>query len=507
MFNALAGREAVLPRSFLDEIPGLDEPPAASRLHIYRRVLAALRSGELAPGARLPASRQLARDWGVPRGAVDEALTQLAREGCVERRVGRGSFVANPLPAALRMPPAAPQGPLNAAARQALQSIAPLLRVPVHPGGGATPRGARMRPRSTDVAHFPLAAWRRCLGRALAESARGHLYYGAATGTPQLREATARHLALTRSLVCRPEQVVIVNSTMQALDLVQRVLLEPGSRVCVEDPGWITVPRYLSLAHMQVCGVGVDAQGFDVGQAMAHAPDAAAVCLYPLSHFPTGARTSAARRTELLDWAGRRGLWVLEGDHLNEIVHDAAAPPALACTDRAERVLSIGSYNALMFPGIRLGWLVVPERLVDVFAAMRGMLGDHSPVAPQLALAEFIDAGHLGAHVRQLRLLYRQRRDALAAAARRLPAGLEMGRMDVGVHALLPLPAATDDVALAAHLATQGLGMEPLSAYAWQGGGGKGLVMGYGDDDAPSIAQALSSVASALTGESAGAQA
>ena len=489
-----------LPDAFFAPAPQAADGMALGRSAVYRHVLAAIRDARLAPAARLPSARRLARAWGVARGAVDDALQQLQQEGLIERRVGRGSFVARRLPPGTGEAPAAPTGPLNPATQRALKTIAPLLRLPV--GDAASAASAvplRLRPRATEIAQFPLSTWRACMAHALADGERASLHYGPPGGVPPLREAAARYLALTRSIVCRPEQVIIINNPLQGIDLIARALLEPGDRVCVEDPGYVSIPRCLSLAHMAVSGIAIDEQGFDVAAAQRQASDAAAVYLHPLGHFPTGVRTSATRRAALLDWADRCGAWIIEGDQLGEIVHDKAAPPPLHCTDRSERVVYVGSFNGVMFPGLRLAYMVVPLPLVEIFTAMRGMMGDHSAVLPQLALARFIDEGHLSAHLRVLRALYGGRRSALVAAAERyLPPGLALGPMGAGVHAGLALPQGVSDVVLAARLETLGLGAEPMSAYGWRPPARQGLVLGYGVDDAAGIGAAMLTLGQAL---------
>lgn len=394
-------------------------PPAADdgtpqRTRVYRRVYEAIRAGRLAPGLRLPSARRLAAGWQVARAAVDDAFLQLQAEGLVERRVGNGSYVARRVAAAAAPPP----------------EPAPAL---------ADEEGLRLRPGVPDLASFPLAAWRREVARALDPEDRGTLSYGLPAGLPALRAATARHLALTRSIDCRPEQVLVVGSPLHAVQLVAQVLLVPGDRVGVDDPGWAAAAHLLAQAGLQVQGVPLDEQGFDVDFVRRHLADAAAVLVQPLNQWPTGVRTAPARQRALLDWADASGAWIVELDTLGEIVHDGAAPPPLAAGDRSGRVLHVGSFSELMFPSLRLAWLLLPEPLVEVFAAVRGLLGEHCPVAQQAALAAFIDEGGLAAHLRLQRRLYRTRRDALREAlARHLPA-LKPGPMGGALHACLHL--------------------------------------------------------------------
>lgn len=468
------------------------------RTGIYRQLLDAIRSGALPPGARLPSARRLALAWAMPRGAVDEAFAQLQAEGLVERRVGNGSFVALH-PRSVAPPAATEPQPVDAPTRAVLDRLASWAaeaRVFATPDRGLQ----RLRPGMPDTASFPLAAWRRELARALAEEHRAGLSYGVAAGLPALREAVARHLSLTRSMRCRPEQVLIVGSPRQGLELVARVLLEAGECVCVEDPGPLSMTRRFSLSHLRVVGVAPDDEGFDVAAARRAAPDAAAVVMMPLHQWPTGVRTSASRRQALLDWCNESGAWVVELDSLGEIVHDGAAPPPLFSDDTQGRVIFLGNFLSLTFPALRIAYLVLPEPLMEVFVALRGLMGEHNPVALQMALAGFIDSGQLASHVRTLRKLYRGRRDTLVQAVReQLPAGARLGPVTGGTHACLHLDRRWDDQALAARLNSRGLAVQPLSAHQWPGRGPlNGLLLGYGADDEAAIGAAVAEIATAL---------
>ena len=474
-----------------------DDEAVPRRTWVYRQVLDAIRSGRLPAGTRLPSARRLALAWDVARGAVDDAFAQLQSEGLIQRRVGNGSFVAPRLRGGtLTAAPAETPAPPDATTCRAIERLQPLaLHAPVAVSG----QSGRLHPGLPDTAGFPLAAWRREIGRAFAETERNQLSYGVPAGLPALRSATARHLSLTRSIECRPDQVLIVASPLHAIELVAQVLLEPGDAVCVDDPGAAGVARLLALAQLDVIGVPVDEQGFDVDQARRRAPNAAAVLLQPLNQWPTGQRTTVARQRALLDWADACGAWVVENDTLGEIVHDGAAPPALQRLDRAGRVLYVGSFSTLTFPSLRLAYLVLPEGLVDVFAAVRGLMGDHSPAATQAALATFIEGGHLSAHLRALRRLYRARRDALLQAVQRhLPAAARLGPTGGGTWASLQLPAAWSDAKLVAALAAQGIAAEALSRLTWQAPGLNGLLLGYGADDERAIDAAVATIASVL---------
>lgn len=451
------------------------------RAQVYSTVLEQIRSGTLAPGARLPSARQLAREWQVARGVVDEAFAQLQAEGLVERRVGDGSYVRHDVPVAQIRPPDSLAPEANEAARRRLEQFSPYLqlarafelpRQQFHP--------PVLHPRAWPEADFPLDRWRRLMTAALQEEWRDHLGYGPTAGLPTLRAAIARHLALTRSLRCTAEQVIVVNGPLQGLEVIARVLLRPGHAVWVEDPSHPSLPLLLEMLHCRAFGVPLDDEGFSAERGLALAPDARLAYLHPLAQFPLGTPTSRSRGDALLAWAAEHDAWIVEGCFNDEIVHRPPAPPALMARDTAGRVILMGTFEGIVFPSLRIGYLVVPPRLADVFITARGPLGDHTPVAAQLALESFIDGGHLGAHLRTLRASLGRRREALRQAVRRwLPADVFLGRTDTAWHACLHLPPFWADTAVANVLRARRIGAEALSSRCWQATGFNGLVIAY----------------------------
>ena len=445
-------------------------------------MLDAIHRDVLRPGARLPSARQLATDWGVARGAVDEAFAQLQIEGYLERRVGDGTYVTRrPQPTIQPDTPRVLRPPTQSA-QQVLNRFAVYLGKPKQlelPHVLLAP--VPLFPRAPMIEQFPLATWRRLMQRALGEEYRPHLSYGPAAGLPALREAIARHLSLTRATMCSPQQVLVLNSPMQAVELIGRVLLEPGDQVWLEDPGHASLVSLFQVLHARVVGVPLDARGLDVAAGRAAAPDAAAVYLHPLTQFPLGVRTDSARRAELLQWADESGAWIIEGNFNDEIAHDGAAPVAFQSMDRSDRVLLMGTFEGVMFPSLRLAYLVVPERLVEVFVAMRGLLGDHSNASLQIAMAAFIDEGHMSNHLRTLRHVSRQRRDALVGAAQRhLPAWATLGPTTAGTHACLHLPPGVRDMDVMRRIREHGVMAIALSSTCWNPRPWNGLVIGYG---------------------------
>jgi GntR family transcriptional regulator / MocR family aminotransferase len=476
--------------------PVTGDRKVARRVRAYCTVIDAIRSGALPPGTRLPSARQLAAEWGYARGAIEEAFAQLQIEGFIERRVGDGSYVAAQAAAVQSVRAPARQRPLSRSAQQVLDRFSVYLGKPrqlelPHVMLAEQP----LFPRAPMLREFPLEVWRRLISRAHGEAWRDHLTYGPAAGLPRLREAIARHLALARATPVLPQQVLVVNSPMQALELIARVLLEPGDKVWLEDPGHTSLISLFEVLRCQVFGVPLDGHGLDVDAGRAIAPDAALAYFHPVTQYPLGVRTSTERLRELLRWADESGAWIVEGNFNDEIVYDRALPAALWSMDESDRVLMMGTLEGIMYPSLRVAYLVVPQRLIEVFVAMRGLLGDSTNMQLQLALAWFIDEGHLATHLRQLRQVGRERRDALrAGAARHLPDGCTLGPLDGGLHGCIHLPPQVSDRdvvrrmrarnVLAVALSSGCIAPRPVPH-------GNGLAIGYGAFDAFTIDRAL----------------
>lgn len=475
-------------------------PGATRSARLYQAIVEAIFAGRLPPGERLPSARALAREWKVARGVVDEAFSRLQDEGLLVRRVGDGSYVAYPLPRRPQPGTPRPAREPTAAAQRVLAHFAPFLQQSRRfEMARQQYRPPVLHPRGWPVAEFPLARWRRLVAEAFDEPWRDHLGYGPSAGVPALREAIARHLALTRSVQCTPQQVVVVNGPKEGLETVARVLLTPGDRVWVEDPGHPSLPLLFEMLHMHAVGVPLDAMGFDVERARELADDARLAYLHPLAQYPLGVRTTAARGNALLQWAEERGGWIVEGCFNDEVVFRQPVPPALHSRDGADRVILMGTFEGIMYPSLRIGYLVVPERLVDAFVAARGLLGDHTAVAPQLALARFIAEGHLSAHLRRIRQVCGERRDALLRAVNlQLPSEVTVGPVDSGFHACLHLGPRWRDTEVVAALRTRHIGAEALSSRCWQVHDRNGLIVSFAAATPEEIGDAVTRIGEVL---------
>jgi GntR family transcriptional regulator/MocR family aminotransferase len=428
----------------------------------------AVRSGRLAPGVALPSSRSLARELGVSRGVVVDAYAQLAAEGYLVARQG----------APTRVSEAASPAPDAAGAATAEQ----LPRFDFRPGG-------------PDVSLFPRAAWLAALRRALRDAPDARLDYGDPRGAPELRLALARYLGRVRGVACDPERVVVTSGMAQGMALVARVLAQTGARsIGVEDPSSAPGRDQLSANGLRVLPVPVDGDGLRVDALATIAPDAAFVA--PAHQFPLGVVLAPERRAALIDWAERTGALVLEDDYDAEYRYDRA--PVGAVQGLApELVAYAGSVSKTLAPGLRLGWLVAPERLADavVQAKARDDLG--TPVVEQLALADFLERGELDRHLRRTRGVYRARRDALVAAlARELPDCPPAG-VAAGLHLVVHLPPGADEARVLARARARGVGLYGLSEHRIEPGP-PALLLGYGRIAQPAIEAAVAELAAAV---------
>jgi GntR family transcriptional regulator/MocR family aminotransferase len=287
-------------------------------------------------------------------------------------------------------------------------------------------------------------------------------------------------MATARGLDCAADQIMIVTSSMQAIDLVARVLLERGDVARIEDPGLPNLRAVLSMAGARLAPIPVDAHGIDVNYAARHAPAAALTCVTPSCQYPTGATLALERRLALVREAERSGAWILEDDYQSEFTYSGRPVAPTASLDRFERTLYLGTFSNAVFPSLRLAYLVLPRRLVAVFEAVRRQLDDHTHGFMQAVLADFIEGGHFVTHLRAMRAVYQSRRDTLVAACtRELPRAASLGPTTCGMNAAVKIDARTSDHAVVARANVIGLQLLPLSRYCIGARCANGVLLGY----------------------------
>ena len=467
---------------------------------LYRAVRDAIVAGRLARGMRLPSTRTLADDLGLARNTVVGAFEQLAAEGYVTSRVGRGTRVADIVPDALgrASTPRGSREPSRAATPRLARRVAELSRLAI-PKSMLVEAAPAFRPGVPALDEFPLGTWNRAAHARARRMRSESLNYASPGGVPQLRRAIARYVAAARGVRCEADQVLIVSGTQQGLRLAAEVLLDQGDVAWVEDPGYQGALGAFASVGALVTGVPVDDEGLDVEAGRARAPGARVAYVSPSHQFPLGVTMSLARRTRLLDWASTAGAWVIEDDYDSEFRYASRPLTALQGLDGGDRVIYCGTMSKVLFPALRIGYLIVPAALVDAFSAARFFANVQQPLLDQLVLADFIDEGHFERHVRRMRVMYRERRDALVdAVAGELGDAVTLGPAEGGMHMVMWLPEHVDARDVQRRAAQRGVDAIPVSAFAIERDPGQGLVLGYAHLDARRIRAACRELAAAI---------
>jgi len=465
-----------------------DSSGTSSPLHrqVYSRIRASILDGVFAPGARLPSSRTLASDLGMSRITVESAFSQLTAEGYLVRRIGAGSYVADVLPALVgrtRRPLASTSSAPSESVKRRVHGTGALsLRGQAisHSSLDAEPVGVRpFQPCMPALDVFPNATWARLVSRRARHSPE-LLAYGEQAGYRPLREAVAAYLSTSRGVRCAWEQVIILSGAQQGIDLAARVLLDAGDQVWHEEPGYLGARGAFIAAGARIVPVPVDADGLDVDAGVAAAPRARLAYVTPSHQFPLGHTMSLSRRLALLAWAERANAWIVEDDYDSEFRYVGRPIAATQGLDTSGRVIYVGTFNKVMFPSLRLAYLVVPPDLVNGFVAARALGDGHPPVLAQAAMTDFIEHGHFGAHVRQMRALYHERRDALLDALHsQLSDAMRLGPVDAGMHLVMRHPAIRDDLAVVEAADVAGLAVDRLSRHYMGQRHQRGLLLGF----------------------------
>jgi GntR family transcriptional regulator/MocR family aminotransferase len=461
---------------------------------LYARLKEAILHGRLAPGTRLPPTRDLAQQLGVSRQTVLAAYDQLTAEGYLRGGVGQGTFVDAGLPAAgLRAASAASEtatGPATGAAITRSEAPRPLpargaaiaasmARVRHHHG----PLRA-FRPSMPGLDLFPFDVWRKLEARQWRRRELP-LGYGAAAGHPPLRELLCAYLNASRGVRCTPEQIIVTTGSQQALYLLAQLLLAPGEGVWLESPGYQGAAAPFEVAGARMCLVPVDADGMDVAHAAARYPDAAMVFATPSHQLPLGVTMSLGRRLELLRWAEANRAWIIEDDYDSEYRYTGPPLASLQSLDRAGCVIYVGTLSKVLFPGLRLGYVVAPPALVEPLTQAKAVVDRHSPIVPQAVLADFIQQGHFTRHIRRTRDAYAERRAAmLEALDARLGGMLAPGPTDTGLDVCVRLTGRLGEAQAAERAAAAGIDLRPLSYYIHPHAGPEcaappGLLLGF----------------------------
>jgi GntR family transcriptional regulator / MocR family aminotransferase len=474
----LSGIAPVIPIDRLDTLP------------LHRQICDGLRAailrGHLQPGQRLPSSRHLAEDLEVSRFPVIDAYTRLLSEGYFESRAGSGTFVAASLPGQLLTSKQSRSTKGGARCLSRLSSLLPRFEaVPWWHGSG--PFGVDQ----PELDEFPFAAWAKLLAEHGRRPRLRSLQDNDAMGFDRFREAICSYLRTARAVACDPSQIMIVSGSQQALEITARVLLDPGDAVWMEEPGWQIARSVLLAAGCKITPVPVDDEGMNVPAGMEMMPKARAAFVTPSHQYPLGVCMSPSRRLRLLDWARDNGTWIVEDDYDSAYRYDTTSVPSLQALDSDARVIFIGTFSRVIFPSVRVSYIVVPPDLIERFMAVRFSTGNFPSCIFQEVLTDFLRTGRFARHIRRMRSLYKDRRSALVESLQKTCGDmLQIQGARAGMHLTVTLPPGWNDVEIARQAAKHGLCLWPLSP-CYMNKPRDGFLLGFAATPADQMADAV----------------
>jgi GntR family transcriptional regulator / MocR family aminotransferase len=458
---------------------------------IYDAYRAMIVDRRVRAGQQIPSTRTLASELKISRIPVLMAYSQLLAEGYFEARQGAGTFVCSSLPdqvtwnaSGATRSTQARSGPRAVGQRALL--LPPYRKVPWLRGLGP------FSVSQPAYDQFPFQIWSSLIMRHCRNPHASELHYGEAMGSEGLREAICTYLGTARAVRCDPQQIMIVSGSQQALEISSRVLLDAGSAVWMEEPGYWLTRQVLTAAGCRLVPVPVDNEGMDVAAGIKACRKARAVFVAPSHQYPIGATMSASRRLQLLAWAESSGSWIIEDDYDSAYRYGSMPIASLQGLDSNSRVIYIGTFSKTLFPSLRLGYALIPPDLVDRFAAVRYAMDISSPYFFQAVLTDFIKEGHYERHIRRMRLLYDRRRQALATALHQeFGSALEVLGAEAGMHLAVTLPKGFRDLEITQHAARERLWLAPLSPAYLGKASRQGFILGFGSTPASQMAHAV----------------
>jgi GntR family transcriptional regulator / MocR family aminotransferase len=472
-------------------VPAAFLPPIAldhhTKIPVYRQLYdwfrRAITDGRLRAGQRLPSSRSLASELKISRIPVTNAYDQLQAEGYLETFVGAGTCVARSIPDDTLSSPVRKTGKGSrvAAGKKGTRRISDrglaLTKLPTQPWLNIV--GA-FRVSLPALDHFPIGIWSRLVAQHSRNPSRDIMAYGDAMGYLPLREAIADYLGVSRAVRCDASQIMVTTGSQQGLQLSAQVLLDQGDRVWIEEPGYPSARQAFTAAGAQLVPVPVDHEGMNIAKIIRRGDTARAVYITPSHQYPLGMMMSGGRRMLLLNWAVRTGAWIIEDDYDSEYRFGGRPIAALQGLDTDERVIYVGTFSKVMFPSLRVGYLVVPKDLLPAFFAARDAADVFSATLYQAVLSDFIREGHFARHIRRMRMLYAERRTALIKAIDLYMEGaLEVIGAEAGMHLVALLPPGSDDAVVSKKAGEKGISATPLSSCYLNAPAKSGLILGY----------------------------
>ncbi len=479
----------------MKRVPTSFFPPIALDLSqktpLYRQLFDwfrdAIVSGQLRPGQRVPSTRALAVELKISRLPVLSAFEQLHAEGYLQTLVGSGTMVSQSVPdhatkpaTSARAVPALRKSPrkISRLAAAALSTPPQLWLNSLGPFRSSLPA----------LDHFPIRIWSKLIARHFSRPLRELMAYGDPMGCLPFREAIAEYLGAARAVRCDPSQVIVVTGSQQGLQLCAKVLFNPGDPIWMEEPGYPGAHQAFTTAGLRLVPIPVDHEGLNVRTGFRRSRLAKGAYLTPSHQYPLGATMTAARRVEILQWASRTRSWIIEDDYDSEFRFESRPIGALQGLDTNSTVVYLGTFSKVLFPALRVGYMVVPTDLVAAFSAVRETEDIFSSTLYQAVLTEFIREGHFARHLRRMRTLYMERRGVLVDAIHsQLGGTLEIVGAEAGMHLVALLPPGVDDREVARRAGQNGISAMPLSMCYLKTPARGGLILGYGGTDEKEI--------------------
>ncbi len=491
----------------MKRVPATFLPPIAldqrAKTPVYRQLYdwfrLAISTGQMRRGQRLPSTRSVAAELKISRIPVSNAYDQLLAEGYLETLVGAGTYVARSIPddslpsSGKRLRAEVKTGPR----RMSRRGVA-LTQLPTQPWLNIV--GA-FRVSLPALDHFPISLWSKLVAQHSRKAAKGAMGYGDAMGNLPLREAIAEYLGASRAVRCDASQIMVTTGSQQGLQLSAQLLLDTQDSVWVEEPGYPSARQAFIAGGAHLVPVPVDYEGMTVAAAIRCGRNARAAYITPSHQYPMGMTMSAARRMLLLNWAVRTGAWIIEDDYDSEYRFESRPIASLQGLDNDARVIYVGTFSKVMFPALRVGYLVVPKDLLPAFCAARDAADVFSATLYQLVLTDFIREGHFARHIRRMRMLYMERRKILVEAIReQMGDMLEVVGAEAGMHVVAMLPSGVNDVAVSRKAAQLGVSATPLSTCYSGACPRGGLILGYGGTNAHQIHDGVSKLKKSMEG-------
>ena len=472
--------------------------PLYSQLYIELRQ--AILTGRLRPNQRLPSTRGLANSLAVSRSTVTQSYEQLISEGYLQTKTGAGTFVSAELPDDLLTTQQVTSKEQNACSKIELSTYGHNLKSANIPGIKTLDLAINFSYGRPALDRFPLQLWRKLLSRHCESNLNLLDYSLEPLGYQPLREAIAHYLSNSRAVKCTPEQIIITNGSQQALDLVTRLLINPGEAIALENPGYLGARNIFQTQGAKLIPIAVDESGLIIDK-LVIAPKVKFVYVTPSHQFPTGAVLSLPRRLELLKWAQQTGTMIIEDDYDSEYRYSSRPIPALQGLDHNNSVIYIGTFSKVLFPALRIGYLVVPQNLKSIFARAKWLCDRQSPLIEQQVLTDFIDEGHLARHIRKMRNLYDRRRQALVAALNQyFGQKVTILGENAGIHLMVKLETNLSDREIIDRAAQIDVGLTSVGNSYLQGSNQGEFLFGYSELDESQIVEGIRRLAFTIKG-------